>query len=500
MPNLIERFRPLFYPESVAIIGASMHPRKWGFGITHNIINGGYRGAIYPVNLKEQEIMGRRAYPTLNDVPGPIDLAMVIVPPPAVMGAIKDCQAKKVGAAVVITAGFGEVGPEERKMELALIEQVKKTPEFAVIGPNCQGILSTGKKLFAQIIFIQPDPGHMSIVSQSGNVGGSMLHWGSANNIGYSKFVSSGNESFTTTEDLIEYYGEDPDTKVILSYIEGVKNPRKFLQIGRQVSMKKPIVALKGGQTSAGSSAAASHTGSMAGANEIFEGACRQAGILVTHDVDDLFYTGAAFLSQPLPRGNKVAIITMGGGWGVLTADAVSKMGLEVVKLRSKTMEKLNSILASRWSHNNPVDLAASEGEELVRKTLETVISDPNVDAVIQLGIGFGGRANEMRKQPSFLFKNNEKLLDIVITRILKDDMNLAQAVLQLSQKYQKPVLSSSDAVVGKGVPGNLSLEFLAEHERVVEQTPLKTARALAHMVRYASWRDSLESAPDNHE
>lgn len=495
MISLLDRYRPLFYPESVAIIGASMHPQKWGFGITHNIINGGYRGAVYPINLKEREIMGRRAFPSLAEVPGPVDLCMVVVPPAAVMNAIKDCQKKKVGAAVIITAGFGEVGPEEKKLETAIVEQILKTPDFVVIGPNCQGIVSTAKKLFAQIIFVQPDPGHMSIVSQSGNVGGSMLHWGSSNNIGFSKFVSSGNESIVTTEDLIEYYGQDPETKVILTYIEGVKNGRRFIEACKKVSPVKPIVALKGGQTEAGGRAAASHTGSLAGSNEIFEGVSRQLGVTVTHDVEELFYTGASFLNQPLPRGNKVAIVTMGGGWGVLTADACAKMGLEVTKLTRKTMDRLSEFLESRWSHNNPVDLAASEGDEIVKRTLEVVIADPNVDAVIQLGLGFGGRANEMKKRPSFLFasQDKEKLLDAIIARILKNDMSVAQGALQLSQKYRKPVLSSSDSVVGRGVPGNLTLEFLAEHERTVQQTPLQSARILAHMVRYARYREAAE-------
>lgn len=496
MQSLNERFRPLFYPESVAVIGASMSPQKWGFGITHNIINGGYRGALYPINLKEKEIMGRKAYPSLLDVPGPVDLAMIVVPPPAVMGAIKDCQKKKVGAAVIITAGFGEVGPAEKEMELAIVEQIRKTPDFVVIGPNCQGIVSTPKRLFAQIISLQPDHGHMSIVSQSGNVGGSMLHWGTANNIGYSKFVSSGNEAVTTVEDLIEYYGEDPDTRVILAYIEGVKNGRRFIEVCKKVTPKKPIVVLKGGQTEAGGRAAASHTGSMAGSNEIFEALCRQVGITITHDVSELFYTGATFLNQPLPRGNKVAIVTIGGGWGVLTADAVVKMGLEVTKLRSKTIEKLNEFLAARWSHGNPVDLAASEGDEIVKRALEVVIADPNVDAVIQLGLGFGGRAHEMKKRPSFLFaeKEKEKILDAIIARMLKNDMAIAQAALYLSEKYRKPVISSSDSVVGKAVPGNLTLEFLAENERVVQQTPLQAACVLAHLVRYAKFLDSLNS------
>ncbi len=489
--KLIDRFRPLFYPQSVAVIGASMAPRKWGFGITHNIIQNKYPGAVYPINLRMQEIMGRKAYPNLKDVPGAVDLAMVVVPPDKVMGAIKDCQAKKVGAAVVITAGFGEVGPEEGKLQTALVEQIRKTPDFVVIGPNCQGIMSTESKLYAQIIAAEHITGDMSIVSQSGNVGGSTIHWGLANKIGLNKFVSSGNEAFTTTEDLIEYYGEDPTTRVILSYVEGLKDARRFLEIAREITPRKPIVMLKGGLTQAGAGAAASHTGSLAGSAQVFEGACRQVGVTITYDLDEFFYTSAAFLSQPLPKGNRVAVVTTGGGWGVITADAAAKEGLDLAPLSKSTIETLNTFLESRWSHNNPVDLAASDGDNLIGRALDAICDDPNIDGIIQLGIGYGGRIREMRKKPSFLIADNPALMDMVIERVEKNDRDIAQSILAIKQKYAKPIISGSDSAVGKGVGGNVTLEYLARHNHLVHQTPYRTARVFGNLARYAAFRRS---------
>jgi len=490
--ELIDRFRPLFYPQSVAVIGASMAPTKWGFGITHNIIQGRYPGALYPINLKQKEIMSRKAYPSVLDVPGPVDLAMVVVPPPKVMGVIKNCQAKKVGAAVIITAGFGEVGPEERRMQDEVTRQIRKTPEFVVIGPNCQGIMSTEAKLYAQIIFAQPSAGDLSIVSQSGNVGATAIQWGQMNRCGFNKFVSSGNEAITTTEDLIEYYGADSTTKVILSYVEGLKDARRFLEVARRVTPHKPIVMLKGGLTDAGGKAAASHTGSMAGQAKIFEGACRQVGVTMTYDFDEFFFTAAAFLGQPLPKGNRVVVVTLGGGWGVIAADAAIREGLDVIPLDKKIIEKLNSFLESRWSHNNPVDLAASEGEDLLSRTLEAVISDPNVDGIIQLGVGFGGRIREMRKNPSFLLADNPALMDLVIDRVEKRDRIVTESILELKERYGKPIISGSDAAVGRGVPGNVTLEHLSRHNHFIHQTPLRAARTFANLIRYTAFRRAV--------
>ena len=492
--SLTERFRPLFYPQSVAVIGASMVPTKWGFGITHNIIQGKYHGALYPINFKTPEIMGRKAYKSVLDIPGPVDLAMVVVPPKRVLDAIKDCQTKKIGAAVIITAGFGEVGEDEARLQVEVVEQIRKTPDFVVIGPNCQGIMSTETKLYSQIIFAYPPVGDISIVSQSGNVGASAIHWGQANNIGFNKFVSSGNEAATTSEDLIEYYGEDPSTRVIMSYVEGLKDARRFLEVAKKVTPKKPVVMLKGGLTEAGAGAASSHTGSMAGESGIFEGACRQVGITLARDLDEFFYTAAAFLGQPLPKGNRVGIVTLGGGWGVLAADAAVREGLDVVPLSSETIGKLDEILESRWSHNNPVDLAASEGKNLLGRSLDAVCAADNIDGIIQLGIGFGGRIRQIRKNPSFLLADNPQLMDLVIERVEKNDLMVADSITELKFKYGKPIVSGSDSVVGRGVSGNVTLEHLSRCNHVVLQTPNRTARVFAHLARYGKYRAAIES------
>ena len=485
-------FQRLFHPQSVAVIGASARPGKWGFGILHNLIQGQFPGPIYPINIKEQEILGRRAYPALADAPGPVDLAVIVVPPEKVIPAVQECGRKGVGAVVIITAGFGEVGAEEMQAQEELSRVIAATGMVA-IGPNCQGILNTQAKLFAQFLWIFPPAGKISIVSQSGNVGGSIMGRGMAFGIGFSKFVSSGNEAATRCHEIIEYYGDDPDTDVIMAYIEGVPQGREFFQTLGRVSPKKPVVILKGGITAAGSRACASHTGILAGEGGLFHAACRQAGAVLVDTLDDLFYTAVTFAGQPLPQSGRVGIVTWGGGWGVLAADACAREGLEVAALPAEAIAELNAFLPSRWSHHNPVDLAAGGGPGVLSRALEILVKSPAFDGIVQLGIGVSSFMRLMTKT-SFFFgePEREKIREVMIASAVEMDRKFSEKVLELSRETQKPILSASDTASTPS-DDNVVMQIFRRENKLIYPTPFHAARCLGHLARYAAYRRKLE-------
>ena len=491
MSEVLKRFEPLFYPRSVAVIGASNDPAKWGFRLLHPLIHCGYEGKIYPINRREKEILGLKGYPSVRDVPEDVDLSIIAIPPEGVIEAVRDCQAKEVGAMVIITAGFSEVGEKERRLEEALIEQINKDP-VPVIGPNCMGIMCNDHKFHGHTIFFQPPPGPISIVSQSGNIGGSIMAYGVMNQIGFEKFVSSGNEATTFVEDIIEYYGEDPKTKAIVSYIEGIDHGQKFIDVARKVAPNKPVVVLKGGITEAGAKAGKSHSGAMAGEEAIFDSACRQSGIIRVDDLSDLFWVAAAIIGYPLPRGGRVGIITGGGGWGVLTADACHRYGLDVVPLPRPVYEELDKIMPSRWSHGNPVDLAAAPDQDLYPRSAEALMKSSEIDCVILTGLGFGGRIEQVLKMATG--KLPEKLAsDKSLERWVRRDRRMVELIMELIDNYKKPILCCTDAIVGSSVAGNPTLEALAQKGQAVYPSPGVAAKVLSKMVKYANYLRSIE-------
>ncbi len=491
MSEVLERFRPLFYPESVAVIGASATPQKWGFGILHNLVQGEFAGKLYPVNPRQKEIFGIRAYPSLEEVPGKVDLAIIVIPPDKVIPAVESCGRKGVKALVIITAGFGEVGPEEMKIQRDLAQAVSRFGMIAV-GPNCQGIMCTQAKLSGQFVWIFPKPGSISMVSQSGNVGGSLMGKGLTYDIGFSKFVSSGNEAVTRCWEIIEYFGEDPDTSVIATYIEGVSDGRAFVQALRKVTRKKPVVILKGGMTDAGSKACTSHTGVMAGELDVFNAACEQAGATLVDNLDDLFYAAATFASQPLPKGNRVGIVTWGGGWGVLGADACVREGLAVPRLPNELVDKMSEFMASRWSHNNPVDLAATQSRDALPRALEITIKSQAFDAVVQFGIGVSVFFRHMVEN-SFFFSAPERkqVRELAVAGAENMDTTFCEKVMSLIRETGKPILSASDTA-SMPTEDNIALKTLNREGKLIYPTPYHAARAMGHLARYAAFRKKL--------
>lgn len=487
----LENWNKLFYPKSMAVVGASNAVQKWGFATLHNTIRGNYEGKIYAVNPKESKVCGLDVHKTLGDIPGDVDLVIVATPPATLPGIIKESIAKNVAAMVVLTAGFSEVGDAQKNAEDEMVELAREG-NILMIGPNCQGVMCSQAQLFPQMVGVYPKKGNISILSQSGNIGGTMLHWGRPLNIGFSKFVSSGNEAMTFQEDVLEYYGHDDDTKVIVAYVEGMDHGRRFFEVAREVSKKKPIILLKGGKTSAGQRAAMSHTGAIASREDLFNAACIQAGIVKVDTLEELFDVGVAFSTEPLPEGNGIGIVTVGGGWGVLAADWCDMRGLDVVDLSDDAIKQLSEFLPSRWSRGNPVDLAAGTGEGIFTKCLEILLNQPQVHCAVQIGIGYGAWYKENLRGTKLF---DDKVLAKFARRADETDATFANNLEKLRKEYGKPILSCTDVVGSGQEEESESLKMLRERSQVVYPSPERAVTAMAHIVKYAEFRRKISKA-----
>ncbi|MDH5201816.1 MAG: acetate--CoA ligase family protein [Nitrospirota bacterium] len=373
-----------FNPKSIAVIGASRTPGKIGYNILHNLIQYDYPGVVYPVNPEAPEILGVKAYPSILDIPGEIGLAVVVVPPPRVGEVISQCGAKKIDSAIIITAGFGESGSEGTKLEDDLLRRAKESG-MRVIGPNCLGVIDTHSKVNASFAAGMPAQGSIGFFSQSGALCIAVLDRALAEDIGFSKFISMGNKADISDTDIMLALAEDDNTKVILGYIEGVKDGKKFMETASQVSKKKPLIILKSGITSSGARAASSHTGALSGREAAFDAAFKQSGVIRAHSVAELFNYALAFADQPLPQGPNIVIITNSGGPGILAADASDQSDLQLISLHKEIVDKLRTFLPSFASFYNPVDILGDAGAERYEKALTTVLQDEKVNGVIVL-------------------------------------------------------------------------------------------------------------------
>jgi acyl-CoA synthetase (NDP forming) len=486
MAKILDRFRPLFYPQSLAVIGASNTRGKWGQTYTRNLRDSGYAGKIYPVNPKESSVLGFPAYARLQDIPAPVDLALILLPPPLVPAAVEECLKKRVGAIVVITAGFGELGEAGRRMEEAFARPARAAG-VPLIGPNCMGLVNVQANLNAQLFYLRPRPGKISILSQSGNLGGNLIRKGMSDQIGFAKFVSSGNEAVTTGEELLEYFAEDPETEVLLVYVEGVKDGRRFLDAARRLTERKPIVLLKGGSTEVGGKACASHTGAMAGEREVFAAVCRQAGILQVDDLDDLYYAGAALAANPLPPGDRIGIVTEGGGLGVIAADACAAQGLTVAPLPAEMIAAFDRFMPGRWSRNNPVDTAAGEGKF---QALEIMIRSDYFDGIIQLGIaGAGATLQTLRSKPAGELRAEDRARLGRMEQRVVEEMEEAKRLVELCRETQKPIICADQVATLAPVSGNPVLEYLSSQGMLVCRHSSQAAKVMSDLCRYARRR-----------
>jgi len=486
MSKVLERFRPLFQPASIAVLGASNTHGKWGYIYTRNLRDSGFPGALYPVNPKENAVLGIKAFSRVAEIPGPVDLALILLPPPLVEAAVKECLQKPVGAIVVITAGFGELGQEGRRLQEAFAAPARAAG-VPVIGPNCMGLVNVHANLNGQLFYLKPLPGKISILSQSGNLGGNLIRKGMADQIGFAKFLSSGNEAVTTGEELLEYFAEDPETEVLLVYLEGVKDGRRFLEAARKMTATKPIVLLKGGYTAAGVKACASHTGALAGEREVFEAMCRQAGVLRVDDVDDWYYLGTALAGHPLPPGDRMGIVTEGGGLGVIAADACVAQGMQVPALPEEMIAAFNGLMPDRWSRGNPVDTAAGEGKI---EALEQMVRSDYFDGIIQLGIaGAGATLQALRAKPEGELSEAERARLRRVEKRVAEELEEAKLLVRLSRETGKPILSADMDTTLSPVAGNPILEYLSAQGILVFRNSFQAAKIMGSLCRYAADR-----------
>ncbi len=467
MPTSLD---PLFRPGSVAVVGASRRPGTIGYQILENLLRHGYRGVVYPVNPTARAVHSIPAYPSVTDIPDDIDLAVVVVPKDVVLRVVDECGAKGVKALVVITAGFKEVGGPGIERERELLSRVR-AHGMRLVGPNCMGILNTEEALSMNATFAptMPPAGPMSFMSQSGALGVTILDYAAEYGIGIHHFVSVGNKPDVSGNDLLEYWEDDPGTRVILMYLENFGNPRRFTRVARRVTRKKPIVVVKSGRTRAGARAASSHTGALAGADDATDALLAQCGVLRADSVEELFDIAMAFEDQPVPRGNRVAIVTNAGGPGIIIADACESAGLDIVELTADTQARLRDVLPEEASVRNPVDMIASATGESYRNALDLVLADARVDAAVA----------------AFVPPLGIRQIDV------------AACIVEARQRHpDKPVLA---VLMGReGLPeGKAQL-----HEAGIPAYifPESAARALAAMHRYRRWLDRPVSEPTSFE
>jgi acyl-CoA synthetase (NDP forming) len=479
-----EQWQALFEPRGVVVAGASSHPGKFGFVALHNILRHDYRGAVFATNPEGGEILGQHILTSIDQLPeGAADLVFVCTPASANLDLLKACEAKGVRAAFVTSAGYGEAGEEGRAAERDLVGTAQELG-LMLVGPNGQGVVSTPASLCAQIVAPYPPAGHIAIVSQSGNFVSSFQNYADVTGVGVSRAVSAGNAAAVTVPDFLEYFATDDDSAVALAYVEGVTDGRAFFERIRSVVRRKPLVLLKGGVTSGGQRAAASHTGALASDDRIFDGMCRQAGATRPGTVEEAFEAAATFATQPLPRGPRVAVLTTAGGWGVVTADAIARAGLELLVLPDDLRAAIDAKLPPRWSCNNPVDLAGAETRDTIPEVMELIANHKAVDAVVYLGLGIqSNQARVMRTGPFF----PDHGLERIVGYHERQDERFARAAADISDATGKPILSATELAIAD--PDNPGPRTVRETGRLCYPSSHRAVTALAHLWRYARYR-----------
>lgn len=372
-----------FQPKSVAVVGASRQPGKVGFDVLNNLINGGFEGDIYPVNPKSKEILGLTCYPDIAAIPGKPSLAVIVLPAKIVNAAVTACGNKGIKAIVVISAGFKETGPEGAELEKKIVSRLHSY-DLRMIGPNCLGFSNTHAKLNASF-GAMPLPGHIGLISQSGALITGLMDMAQSQGIGFSSVVSIGNKADVNEEELIRSLAEDPNTRVITGYLENIEEGEQFIRTAKTVVPEKPILIVKSGSTSAGAQAASSHTGSLAGQEAAYQCAFRRSGVIRAESIAHLFDMAMLFAEQPLPRGDRFAVITNAGGPGIMAADACESMGLTFAKLSEETEKKLAEFLPAAANVHNPIDVLGDSGPDRYARSVEAVLSDPGVDVLMVL-------------------------------------------------------------------------------------------------------------------
>jgi len=447
-----------FCPDSVAVIGAAREERKVGRVILENIIKSGFKGKIFPVNPKADEIHGLKCYHSLLDIPTDVDLAIIAIPAQYVCQILDECSKKNTKWSIIISAGFKETGVEGAKRESQLIEKAKKY-RIRILGPNCLGVIDTTCPLNASFSTSMPPRGNIGFLSQSGALGTAILDKANACNIGISKFVSLGNKADISENDLFDKWENEDDTEVITAYLEGVKCGREFVKISSRISKKKPIIVLKSGNTDAGARAVSSHTGTLAGSAKAYEAAFKQAGIIRANTIKDFLNYATAFSYQPLPKGKKVAIITNAGGPGIMATDACEKNNITLATLEIETIERLKGFLPEEACFYNPIDVLGDALADRYKRTLEVLVEDSNVDAVVVM----------------------------LTPQAMTQSLETARAIAEIMKKHKRevPILTS---FLG-GTEIEKAVDFLAEKNIPNFDIPEEAIDTLRVMMEHADWK-----------
>jgi acetyltransferase len=481
---IIEQLKPLFYPKSVAVVGASNNPAKWGFSIFNDLLVKGFKGDLYPINKNEEKISGIKCYKSVKDVHRSVDLAVIAVPAKIVPMVMKECVEKGVKAAVVISAGFGEAGGKGEKLEKEVV-RIARQGGIRFVGPNCFGIINPLSNLSTtglMSLYIAPHvpKGCVAVITQSGNLGTFMLKLAFERGFGISKFVSSGNEADLRFEDYLEYMIEDPETNVIVGYVEELREGRRFFELARKITQRKPLVILKVGRTKAGLEAARAHTGASVGSNDVYDGCFKQAGVIRVGEIQDLFDVAVTLVSQPLPRGNRVGIVTGGGGFGVVAADMCEDLGLELSQLTQGTLQKLNQRLPPRWSHSNPVDMVGTMEYSYV--CIGTLLKDENVDSVLAIS-SVGSPSKIFSQYPTAIRNQLAKFSDMIVEW---ESTRGVTGLIERIKKYKKPVILAAPPTSREE---SEAVKKFEKNGIVVHSTPERAIRILAYITQYAEDR-----------
>jgi len=462
MPNEIaKQLGTLFNPRSIAVIGASRRQESVGGSLFSNLLYSGYQGILYPVNPNAESISGVRCYPDIRSVPGPVALAVLIIPSPLVPETLRDCGKRGIRNAIVISAGFKEIGGDGIRLEQALRQEVQKY-RMRLVGPNCLGLINTDPTVSMNATFgrTMPKAGNIAFISQSGALCAAVLDYAKGENIGFSKFVSMGNKAELNENDLLLFLKEDSKTKVILLYVEDLADGRRFIDIAREITgeaeNRKPILAIKSGRTPQGAKAASSHTGSLMGSDEVYDAVFAQCGVLRVDTLEELFDYARAFSKQPIPRGRKVAIVTNAGGPGIMATDAAVRYGLDLAAFSKKTTASLRGALPPTANLSNPVDVIGDARHDRYEAALRAVLKDPSVDGTV-----------------------------VVLTpQAMTDIEEIARVVGKVGKSISKPILGCFMGVVdvSKGV------RILEEHGIPNYKFPEAAARTLSKMYSYGWW------------
>ncbi len=470
-----EQIKAIFYPNSVAIVGASAVPGKAGARRTASLLDGGYKGKIYLINPARDYIYGRKVYKRLTDIEEDVDLALIVVRKDFLLDAVKDAAKKGVKASIIITAGFSDATEEGKRLNQQILS-IAKESGMRIVGPNCSGIFSASANLnLLGVPFIKP--GNISLVSQSGNIIDSIVHYARLRGAGFNKIISIGNAIDLGIHEYLEFLGDDPDTKVIACYIEGIKDGARLVQVARDITQKKPIVAIKVGRTKAGSRAAHSHTGSMTGDDFICDKAFKQAGIIRVNAIDELFDIASVFdVDTPLPMGKGVAILSEGGGDNAIAADNIEQFGLDVPLLSKETQQKLRPYIMEGAGISNPVDYGGKAEEaphEIIPPCCKACLEDPGIDIVLITGFLGGYR-------------------EIIGEYIEPYEKKACHKLVSLLKEYKKPIIVNTSFAREK----IKALDILRNNNIPIIESSIRAAHCISALIRYAETKRKGFSFP----